>query len=345
MAQMIASLTQFSRLSPFCSKVIHSVPDQLSLLQYLNDSYDLGLVDLYLYRNMIGAVYFLRRQGKRYVYKLYREADSAAAIRCAEITPMPARCWNATLHDFSLTGSAQVSAYGLSSQVFYVKLLSAADCSQLVLLRPVYCCNTGAMKVLVLRTRTVSTWYFFHLEVRELNRSATKNLVLAALFLALGLLMPFLTGQIPNLGSKLLPMHLPVLICGFVCGWPLGLVVGLITPVFRSLIFGMPPLFPTAVVMSFELAAYGFATGWFRRLFPKKSVFVYPTLILSMLLGRVVWGTASYVILGFADRAFGWKAFVAGAFVNALPGIILQLVVIPVVIIALDNARLIDNNG
>ena len=115
--------------------------------------------------------------------------------------------------------------------------------------------------------------------VRELSGSATKRLVLAALFLALGLLMPCLTGQIPTLGSKLVPMHLPVLICGFVCGWPTGLVVGLITPVFRSLIFGMPPLFPTAVVMSFELAAYGFATGWFRRLFPKTGVFVYLTLI------------------------------------------------------------------
>ena len=184
---------------------------------------------------------------------------------------------------------------------------------------------------------------FLCLGVRELSGSATKKLVLAALFLALGLLMPFLTGQIPNLGSKLLSMHLPVLICGFVCGWPTGLVVGLITPVFRSLIFGMPPLFPTAVVMSFELAAYGFATGWFRRLFPKTGVFVYLTLILSMLLGRAVWGLASMLILGFAGRGFTWKAFMAGAFVNALPGIILQLVLIPVIIIALDRARLTDD--
>jgi len=176
-----------------------------------------------------------------------------------------------------------------------------------------------------------------------LTGPTTKRLALAALFLALGLLMPFLTGQIPALGSKLLPMHLPVLICGFVCGWPTGLVVGLITPVFRSLVFGMPPLFPTAVVMSFELAAYGFATGWFRRLFPKTNAFVYVTLILSMLLGRVVWGAASLLILGFAGRGFTWKAFMAGAFVNALPGIILQLVLIPVVIIALDRAKLFDD--
>ncbi len=184
---------------------------------------------------------------------------------------------------------------------------------------------------------------FLCLGVSKLSGSATKKLVLAALFLALGLLMPFLTGQIPNLGSKLLPMHLPVLICGFVCGWPTGLVVGLITPVFRSLIFGMPPLFPTAVVMSFELAAYGFATGWLRRLFPKTGVFVYLTLILSMLLGRIVWGVASMLILGFTGRGFTWKAFMAGAFVNALPGIILQVVLIPIIIIALDRANLTDD--
>ena len=184
---------------------------------------------------------------------------------------------------------------------------------------------------------------FLCLGVRQLTRSATRKLVLAALFLALGLLMPFLTGQIPGMGSKLLPMHLPVLICGFVCGWPTGLIVGLIMPVLRSLIFGMPPLFPTAVVMSFELAAYGFATGWLRRVFPKTNASVYLTLILSMLLGRVVWGAASLLILGFAGRGFTWKAFMAGAFVKALPGIILQLVVIPVVIIALDRARLIDD--
>ena len=183
---------------------------------------------------------------------------------------------------------------------------------------------------------------FLRLEVRELTGSATKRLVLAALFLALGLLMPFLTGQIPSVGSRLLPIttRLDLRFCVRMAD---GLVVGLITPVLRSLIFGMPPLFPTAVVMSFELAAYGFAAGWFRRLFPKTIASVYLTLILSMLLGRVVWGVTSLLILGFAGRGFTWKAFMAGAFVNALPGIILQLVVIPVVIIALDRARLIDD--
>lgn len=86
---------------------------------------------------------------------------------------------------------------------------------------------------------------------------STRDLVLAAFFLALGLLMPFLTAQIPSLGARLLPMHIPVLICGFVLGGPMGLIVGFITPLLRSLLIGMPPMFPTAVAMAFELAAYG----------------------------------------------------------------------------------------
>jgi len=75
-----------------------------------------------------------------------------------------------------------------------------------------------------------------------MKKADTLRLTLAALFVALGLVLPFLTGQIPEIGSMLLPMHLPALLCGFVCGWPCGLAVGFVMPLLRSLIFGMPPL-------------------------------------------------------------------------------------------------------
>ena len=88
-----------------------------------------------------------------------------------------------------------------------------------------------------------------------------KRLVYSALLLALALVLPFLTGQIPQIGSALSPMHIPVLLCGFVCGAPWGMAVGLIAPIMRSLLFQMPPMWPTAFAMAFELAAYGFATG------------------------------------------------------------------------------------
>ena len=92
-------------------------------------------------------------------------------------------------------------------------------------------------------------------------KTSTLNLVLGALFMALAIIMPFITGQIPEVGSMLLPMHLPVLICGFVCGWKYGLAVGFVVPLLRSVMFGMPPLMPTGVCMACELAAYGACTG------------------------------------------------------------------------------------
>lgn len=165
-----------------------------------------------------------------------------------------------------------------------------------------------------------------------------KKLVVSALMLALALLLPFLTGQIPQLGSMLAPMHLPVLLCGFLCGWPWGLVVGFVAPLLRFVLFGMPPIYPTGLAMAFELAAYGTFTGVFYRLLPRKTSTVYITLVLAMLLGRVVWGIAMCALMGLGN--FTWAAFAAGAFVNAVPGIILQILLIPAVILALRKAKL-----
>lgn len=173
-----------------------------------------------------------------------------------------------------------------------------------------------------------------------MNKS-TKNLVLAGLFLALGLVMPFLTAQIPNLGSRLLPMHIPVLLCGFVCGWRYGLSVGVVVPVLRSMLFGMPPMFPHAIAMAFELATYGLLAGLFYQLLPKKNFSTYLTLILAMIGGRIVWGIASLVLYGLNGLPFTWQIFVGGAFINAIPGIIVQIILIPIIIMALERARLI----
>lgn len=172
--------------------------------------------------------------------------------------------------------------------------------------------------------------------------TATKRVVLAGLFLTLGLLLPFLTGQIPSLGSRLLPMHIPVLLGGFVLGGPLGLVVGLMTPVLRSMLFGMPPAFPTALIMAFELGAYGWLAGVLFRVLPKKNMYIYLSLLLSMVGGRIVWGFVSSIILGLSGTPFTWQMFTAGALLNAIPGIIVQIVVIPVIVLALKRARLMS---
>ena len=175
-----------------------------------------------------------------------------------------------------------------------------------------------------------------------MKKQSTRKLVFAALFLALGLVLPFLTAQIPQVGSMLLPMHLPVLLCGFVCGWPYGLLVGAVTPLLRSMLFSMPPLYPTAVAMAFELAAYGLLAGLFYKLLPKKPVYVYVSLILAMLGGRVVWGLVQMILMSLVAQPCTWQIFMAGAFGNALPGIAVQLVLIPVIVLALRSARLMD---
>ncbi|NLC67361.1 MAG: ECF transporter S component [Clostridiaceae bacterium] len=176
-----------------------------------------------------------------------------------------------------------------------------------------------------------------------MKRLSTNNIVLSGLFIALGFLLPFLTGQIPSIGSRLLPMHIPVMLCGFICGWPYGIIVGFITPLFRSVVFGTPPMYPTAVAMAFELAAYGFASGFMYELLCNRSISknisIYISLIFSMVCGRIIWGMASYILYGLRGTAFTWERFVARAFIDAVPGIIIQVIIIPVIIIALRRAK------
>ena len=167
-------------------------------------------------------------------------------------------------------------------------------------------------------------------------------MVLSSLFFALAYTLPFLTGQIPEIGSMLCPMHLPVLLCGFICGGGWGAVIGFSVPLFRSLTLGMPPIFPTALCMAFELAVYGAAAGLMHKLFPKKKAFIYCSLLVAMILGRVAWGVAMYVCLGVSGSAFTFAAFLAGAFTNAIPGIILQIVLVPLLVMILDNLKVLD---
>ena len=169
-----------------------------------------------------------------------------------------------------------------------------------------------------------------------------KQLCFSALFLALALVLPFLTGQIPTIGSMLLPMHIPVLLCGFLCGPVCGAMVGAIAPLLRSLIFGMPYLYPTAVAMAFELCAYGLFAGLLLRAFGKKPVGLYASLIGAMVLGRLVWGAVMFCITTASGSTYLFSAFWAGAVGNAIPGIVLQLVLIPPVVYALLRTRLVQ---
>ena len=169
-----------------------------------------------------------------------------------------------------------------------------------------------------------------------------KNLTLSAMFLAIGLLLPFLTGQIQVIGNMLLPMHIPVLLCGLICGWKYGLSVGFIMPLLRYGLFHMPPIYPTGIAMAFELAAYGAIVGLLYSKSRYKCIFsLYRSMLAAMLAGRVVWGIAEIILLGLGENGFTLQMFLAGAFLNAFPGIILQLVLIPSIMIALNRTGLV----
>ena len=171
-----------------------------------------------------------------------------------------------------------------------------------------------------------------------MNTNRILKLVLAAICLALCMVLPFLTGQIPEIGSMLSPMHIPVLLCGFITGPFWAAMVGLIAPVLRFALFGMPPIFPTGVAMCFELAVYGAVSGLLYSKLPKKTVNIYVSLIAAMLLGRIAWGIVRVLLSGVTGSAFTWAAFMAGAFTSAIPGIILHIVLIPVIVMALRRA-------
>ena len=189
--------------------------------------------------------------------------------------------------------------------------------------RPLFCANEDFF----MNTKTVSP---------------ARRIVLAALFLALAFLLPMVTGHVPQVGNMLCPMHFPILLCGFVLGGPWGLAVGFVAPLLRSVLFGMPPMFPIAISMAFELAAYGLVSGLVWRKVKHTLPMMYAALVTAMVAGRLVWGAVRFVLAGLTGSSFPFSAFLSGALLTAVPGIIAQLVLIPLILVALQKAKVID---
>ena len=179
----------------------------------------------------------------------------------------------------------------------------------------------------------------------RLSSLQIRKLTYAALYLAIALILPFVTGQIPEIGAMLCPMHIPVLLCGFMCGWPWGLAVGFIAPLLRGVLFGMPVLFPTGVAMAFELAVYGGTAGFLYSRMSRQKWTIYAVLLTAMIAGRLVWGLAHVIIAGLTGSEFTVALFLAGAVTNAVPGIILHIVLIPILVMAMNRAGLSLNHN
>lgn len=160
-----------------------------------------------------------------------------------------------------------------------------------------------------------------------------KETVLSAMFLAIGIILPVFMLQIKEIGDSLLPMHIPVLLCGFICGPLYGMSVGALLPVVKALLFSVPPLYPNSIWMALELAAYGFIAGLlYSRKKSCKIGYLYFCLVSAMLGGRIAWGLSKAMLLGLGGKPFTFYAFLAGGFIDALPGIIIQLILIPTIV-------------
>lgn len=171
--------------------------------------------------------------------------------------------------------------------------------------------------------------------------NSTKKICYSALFLGLGLVLPFITGQIPQIGQALLPMHIPVLLCGLICGWQYGLMVGVICPLLRSLLFGIPVMVPMAWAMAFELGTYGLISGLVYGLFRHKTLpSLYAAMISAMLGGRLVYGLFMLAFFGLQSQRYTLQMFLAATLTSSIPGIILQLVLIPLLMLALKQTSL-----
>lgn len=161
-----------------------------------------------------------------------------------------------------------------------------------------------------------------------------------AVCMALCVVLPMALHAIPNAGTLISPMHLPVLLCGLVCGWQYGLVCGLAGPMLSCFITGMPGIgyLPTMMV---ELAVYGLVTGIMMRFLRtgKQIADIYISLLTAMLAGRIITGIARALI--FSAGSYSWKAWATGYFVSSFPGIILQLILVPALYLALQKAHVI----
>ena len=169
----------------------------------------------------------------------------------------------------------------------------------------------------------------------------TKQLTLTAMFLALSITLPFAFHGVANAGSIFLPMHIPVLLCGIICGWPYGLACGILGPLLSSLSTGMPPAayLPSMVC---ELAVYGMVAGMLtRKMRTGKKVFdLYLPLVCAMLSGRVCYGILNALI--FKAGSYSLTVWLTGAFITSLPGIVMQLILIPALLYVLEEAGLME---
>lgn len=166
-----------------------------------------------------------------------------------------------------------------------------------------------------------------------------RYLIYTSLFIAIAIALAQIVKVLPigTPGSVLLPMHIPILLCGFICGKRYGLLAGILTPLIAFLVSGMPVIFPIGISMMLELGTYGFVAGYTYKTY---NLNPYISLLVSMLLGRIVFGIVAAILYGFANFDFGLQMFIQAAFIVALPGILIQLIVVIPLVKAIEKIKI-----
>lgn len=163
--------------------------------------------------------------------------------------------------------------------------------------------------------------------------SKTKRLTLTAMFLALGFILPLFTGQIPQIGSMLLPMHIPVFLCALICGYQYGVPMAFILPLIRSVLFARPNMYPEAISIAFEMAVYAFVSDFlYKHLKQKNLISLYASILIAMVAGRAVRAVIQLSLLRIKDIPYSFGMFFSGVVVTGIPGIVLQLIIVPIII-------------
>ena len=171
-------------------------------------------------------------------------------------------------------------------------------------------------------------------------RTSTTNIVMSGLLIAIGVIVPSIFHTAGIAGNIFLPMHIPVLLGGFLLSPIYALLVGMLTPILNNLLTGMPPLFPMTLIMVFELGVYGFVASY---LYKRLRVPVILSLLISMIVGRIVSGVVVYILtMAFSTVKMDPLLFVKGGVITGIPGIIIQIVLIPMLMHAINRYTTIN---
>ena len=162
----------------------------------------------------------------------------------------------------------------------------------------------------------------------DISISNTRKISIASLLLTIAMILPIITAQIPQVGKMLCPMHFPILLCGFICGPWYGLLIGFVAPLLRFMIFGMPVIFPTGIMMCFELAAYGFFSG----VFYARTQKIFLSLIFGIIAGRLVRIIVYWIFNILFQIPLTWEVIFIGGLLQSLPGTTLQIIFIPPIV-------------